>query len=173
MAEPMTDLPSAAGSDYTDHLASLQTRFNGALEGAGLAAALVHSGLLLPAFRDDQSYPFRAQAWFSIWAPMPPAPDCFIYVKPGSRPKLLICSPEDFWYAQATSPTGDWVRHFDILLLPSLAAIRAALPQDLSKVALIGESSAEIGRWGLAALNPEKLLLALDFTRAVKTRYEL
>jgi Xaa-Pro dipeptidase len=173
MAEPMTDLTSAAGSDYTAHLATLQARFSSALEAAGHAAALVHSGLLLPAFRDDQSYPFRAQAWFSIWAPMAPAPDCFIYVKPGSRPKLLICSPEDFWYAQATSPTGDWTRHFEILLLPSLAAIRAALPQDFSKVALIGEAGAEIARWGLAAINPEKLLLALDFTRAVKTPYEL
>jgi Xaa-Pro dipeptidase len=173
MAEPMTDLTAAAGSDYTEHLASLQARFSSALEASGHAAALVHSGLLLPAFRDDQSYPFRPQAWFSIWAPMPPAPDCFIYVKPGSRPKLLICSPEDFWYEQATSPTGEWTRHFEILLLPSLAGIRAALPQDLSKVALIGEASAEIARWGLAALNPEKLLLALDFTRAVKTRYEL
>jgi Xaa-Pro dipeptidase len=173
MAEPMTDLTSADGSAYTDHLATLQARFSAALEASGHAAALVHSGLLLPVFRDDQSYPFRAQAWFSIWAPMPPAPDCFIYVKPGSRPKLLICSPEDFWYAQATSPTGDWTRHFEILVLPSLRGIRAALPQDLSKVALLGESSAEIAAWGLAALNPEKLLLALDFTRAAKTPYEL
>ncbi len=57
--------------------------------------------------------------------------------------------------------------------MPSLAAARAALPQDLSRVALIGESDPQIAAWGLAAQNPEKLLLALDFTRAVKTPYEL
>ncbi len=168
MAQPVTDL----GSQYSDHLADLQARFNGALERCGYDAALICSGLLLPAFRDDQTYPFRAQAWFSIWAPLTPAPDCFVYVKPGSRPVLLISSPEDFWYEPASLPTGEWTRHFAIKQVPSLAAARAALPQDLSRVALIGEPGAEISHWGLAALNPEKLLLALDFTRAVKTPYE-
>jgi Xaa-Pro dipeptidase len=57
--------------------------------------------------------------------------------------------------------------------VPSLTAARAALPQDLSDAALIGECDARIAAWGLAAHNPEKLLLALDFTRAVKTPYEL
>jgi len=168
MAQPLTDLQS----EYQDHLADLQARFNSALERSGYDAALIYSGLLLPAFRDDQSYPFRPQAWFSIWSPLTPAPDCFVYVKPGSMPKLLICSPEDFWYETASLPTGEWTRHFEIQPVASLAAARAALPQDLSRVALIGEPGADIGPWGLAAINPEKLLLALDFTRAVKTPYE-
>jgi len=161
------------GTEYAQHLETLQARFESALGTAGHEAALVYSGLLLPAFRDDQSYPFRAPAWFSIWAPLPPTPDCFVHVKPGSRPELLICSPPDFWYEQATRPTGDWTRHFDIRVVGSLAEIRAALPQDLSRVALIGEPGAEVAGWGVAAINPEKLLLALDYTRAVKTSYEL
>jgi len=161
------------GSEYAQHLDSLQARFGAALEGSGYDAALVYSGLLLPAFRDDQSYPFRAQAWYCIWGPLPPAPDCFIYVNPGSRPRLLICAPADFWYQQQGSPSGEWTRYFDIQVHGSLAAVRAALPQSLSRVALIGEPSAALAQWGLAAQNPEKLLLALDFTRAVKTPYEL
>jgi Xaa-Pro dipeptidase len=169
MAQAMTDRLS----EYAQHLESLQSRFSVALQAASLEAALVHSGLLLPAFRDDQSYPFRPQAWYSIWGPLPPAPECFVYVKPGSTPKLLICAPPDFWYAQASKPLGEWTRHFEILLVPSLTAARAALPQDLSGAALIGECDAQIAAWGLAAHNPEKLLLALDFTRAVKTPYEL
>ena len=169
MAQAMTDRLS----EYAQHLESLQSRFSVALQAASLEAALVHSGLLLPAFRDDQSYPFRPQAWYSIWGPLPPAPECFVYVKPGSTPKLLICAPPDFWYAQASKPLGEWTRYFEILLVPSLTAARAALPQDLSGAALIGECDAQIAAWGLAAHNPEKLLLALDFTRAVKTPYEL
>jgi Xaa-Pro dipeptidase len=168
MAQPVTDL----GSEYPDHLAQLQARFDNALGACGYEAALIYSGLLLPAFRDDQSYPFRAQAWFSIWSPLTPAPDCFVFVKPGSSPKMLICSPEDFWYEAASLPTGEWTLYFDIERVGSLAAARAALPQDLSRVALIGAPEAEISHWGVAALNPEKLLLALDFTRAVKTPYE-
>jgi Xaa-Pro dipeptidase len=169
MAQPMTD----RGTEYEHHLESLQARFDVALQTASLEAALVHSGLLLPAFRDDQTYPFKPQAWYSIWGPLPPAPQCFVYVRPGATPRLLICAPPDFWYAQAGEPTGEWTRYFAIQLVPSLEAARAALPQDLSRVALIGESDAQIAAWGLAAQNPEKLLLALDFTRAAKTPYEL
>src|ERR1700722_968356 len=121
MAEPMID----PGSEYEHHLASLEARFSMALAASGHDAALVYSGLLLPAFRDDQSYPFRAQAWYSIWGPLPPAPDCFVYVKPGSRPGLLICAPADFWYEPQTIPTGDWTRYFEIRLVDSLAAVRA------------------------------------------------
>ncbi len=127
-----------SGSEYEHHLESLQARFGAALTASRHDAALVYSGLLLPAFRDDQSYPFRAQAWYCIWGPLPPAPDCFIYVNPGSRPRLLICAPADFWYQQQGSPTGEWTRHFDIEVVESLAAVRAALPQNLSRVALIG-----------------------------------
>jgi len=169
MAEAMTDRLS----EYEHHLESLQARFSVALKVASLEAVLVHSGLLLPAFRDDQTYPFRPQAWYSIWGPLPPAPECFIYVKPGTTPKLLICAPADFWYQQASEPLGEWTGYFEIQVVPSLAAARAALPQDLSRVALIGEFDAQIAGWGLAGQNPEKLLLALDFTRAVKTPYEL
>jgi Xaa-Pro dipeptidase len=164
---------SDPGVEYAGHLASLQARFAQGLEAAGCDAALVYSGPLLPAFRDDQTYPFRAQAWFSIWAPLSPAPDCFVLVKPGVRPRLLICSPPDFWYAPAIPPTGAWTKAFDLQVVASLAEARAALPQDLSRVALIGEPAAEMSTWGLAAANPEKLLLALDFTRAVKTAHEL
>ncbi|HTY95356.1 MAG TPA: hypothetical protein VMC02_15820, partial [Steroidobacteraceae bacterium] len=123
---------------YAGHLASLQARFAAALEACGYDAALVYSGALLPAFRDDQSYPFRPQAWFSIWAPLAPAPDCFWYIRPGARPVLLMSSPEDFWYRPAQVPSGDWTRHFVISRVASLAEARAALPQDLSRVALIG-----------------------------------
>ncbi len=93
----------------------------------------VHSDLLLPAFRDNRklSVPF-------------PARDCFLFVKPGSRAKLLICAPPDFWYARATIPTRDWTGYFEIQLLGSLAEARAALPQDLSRVALIGAPGAQL-----------------------------
>jgi Xaa-Pro dipeptidase len=169
MAEPMTE----SGAEYEQHLASLQSRFSAALAGSTYDAILVYSGLLLPLFRDDQSYPFRPQAWYSIWGPLPPAPDCFLYVKPGARPRLIICAPADFWYQPQARPTGAWTRHFEIEVLGSLDAVRAALPQNLTRVALIGAPSDEMTAWGLGEQNPEKLLLALDFTRAVKTPYEL
>jgi Xaa-Pro dipeptidase len=161
------------GSEYAQHLASLQARFGASLEACGYDAALVYSGPLLPAFRDDQTYPFRPQAWFSIWAPLGPAPDCFWYIDPGAKPVLLLTSPPDFWYEPAARPAGDWTRHFTIRLVAGLDEARAALPQDLSRVALIGEPCAALAGWGLGAINPENLLLRLDFTRAAKTAHEL
>ncbi len=128
----------------------------------------------LPLFRDDQSYPFKPPAWYSIWGPLPAAPDCFVYLKPGFTPRLLICAPDDFWYEQVRAPpraTGLRVSKYSSFRASRRA--RAALPQDLSRVALLGECGAAFDHWGLGLQNPAKLLLALDFTRAIKTPYEL
>ncbi len=145
-----------SSSEYVHHLAQLQDALPRPSRGVAHDAALVYSGPVLPTFRDDQGYPFKAQAWFSIWAPMTPAPDCFLYVKPGATPLLLICAPPDFWYEQPPLPTAQWTRHFELRRVASLAAARAALPHDLSGVALIGPPDDEISHWGLAAVNPEK-----------------
>ena len=50
---------------------------------------------------------------------------------------------------------------------------RAALPRDLSRTAWLGDPLAELGSYGLAAVNPDDLLRRLDYTRARKTAYEI
>jgi hypothetical protein len=137
--EPMT----AAGTEYAQHLESLQARFSSALIATGHDAA---EGAFGPAS--------TGISWWSELSVPAPAQDCCVFVKAGSRPKLLICAPPDIWYAQATIPTGDWTGNVELQLVASRAEARAALPQDLSRVALSGEAGAELSNWGVAALNP-------------------
>ncbi len=165
----MTDLQA----EYAAHAASLQQRFEHTLAASGWQSALVYSGSLTPIFRDDQTQPFRAHAWFKAWAPLTGVPDCLIHVQPGAKPLLLFHQPTDFWYEPAPLPDGPWTRHFDLLAVPDLTAARSALPRSLARTAFIGEPPAEAESWGLGAINPPELLLPLDYGRAVKTPYEL
>jgi Xaa-Pro dipeptidase len=59
------------------------------------------------------------------------------------------------------------------MTVPDAAAARAALPEDLSRTAYIGNATPELLTWGVAAVNPRELMRRLDYDRAVKSPYEL
>ena len=144
-----------------------------ALEASGYASLLVHSGSLLEVFEDDRTYPFEAHAPFKVWVPLADAPDSFVWFEPGSRPRLLLNQPQDYWYKSAQIPEDYWVPHFDVRSVPDRDAARAQLPRDLSGCAYIGDAFAQAGTWGLEAINPPALMRRLDYARAAKTPYEL
>jgi Xaa-Pro dipeptidase len=50
---------------------------------------------------------------------------------------------------------------------------RKHLPRDLSRVAYLGDPFPELADWGVAAINPGRLIRHLDFERAIKSPYEL
>lgn len=158
---------------YAPHLATVSQRAARALDSSGYAGGLWYSGISSEWFRDDQGSPFRVNGSFKAWAPLVDVPDCFIYFVPGARPVLLFHRPVDYWYKPAALPRTFWTSQFDLRAVPDRAAARAALPQDLSRTAFIGESFAELPSWGVAAVNPAPLLTRLDFERAFKTPYEL
>jgi Xaa-Pro dipeptidase len=70
-------------------------------------------------------------------------------------------------------PDTYWSGSFEIVSCPDRATARAALPQDLSRTAFIGEPFAELVSWGPGAINPEHLIAHLDYGRAAKTPYEI
>jgi Xaa-Pro dipeptidase len=172
-----SDLSPELGRELEDsfgpHLAALCERTARALAASGYSGLLVHSGSPLPVFEDDRTYPFEAHAPFKVWVPLTEAPDSFVWFEPGTRPRLVLHQPRDYWYKPADTPRGYWVRHFDIRSAGDLAAARAALPHDLSRAAYIGDAFRELAAWGLAAVNPRNLMERLDFLRAAKTPYEL
>jgi Xaa-Pro dipeptidase len=173
MSEIESGLAKGLEESFGPHLAALCERTARALDACGFTGLLVHSGSQLPIFEDDRTYPFVAHAPFRVWAPLPDAPDSFIWFVPGSRPRLILHQPRDYWYKPADLPRGYWVRHFDVLPVADGAAARAALPGDLSRAAYIGDPTAEIAAWGPAAVNPRPLMRTLDYDRAVKSPYEL
>jgi len=171
--EPAAALSRGLEESFGPHLAAVCDRTARALEACGFTGLLVHSGSALTVFEDDRTYPFEAHAPFKVWVPLSDAPDSFIWFEPGRRPKLILYQPRDYWYKPADLPRGYWVRHFDVCPAPDSAAARAALPQDLSRAAYIGDATAEIAAWGPAAVNPPELMRRLDYERAVKSPYEL
>jgi Xaa-Pro dipeptidase len=173
MAVAAPPLMSELASTFGPHLASVCQRSADALAATGFAGLLVHSGALLEVFQDDRTYPFQPNAPFKVWAPIEDAPDSFVWFEPGSRPRLVLHQPRDYWYKSAGSPQGYWVEHFDIRPAQDRAAARAHLPKDLSRAAYIGESFPELAAWGVAAKNPPALMRRLDYVRAAKTPYEL
>lgn len=171
--EATPKLASELENSFGPHLAALAERTARALEASGYSALLVHSGTPLLVFEDDRTYPFEAHAPFKVWVPLADASDSFVWFEPGSAPRLILHQPKDYWYKPADTPEGYWVRHFDLRICADLAAARAALPRDLSRVAYIGDAFPELAEWGPAAVNPRELMERLDFARASKTPYEL
>jgi len=158
---------------FGPHLEQLCARTARALEASGYTSLLVHSGTLLEVFEDDRTYPFEAHAPFKVWVPLADAPDSFVWFEPGARPRLILNQPQDYWYKSAEIPEDYWVSYFDLRSVPDRAAARAQLPKELSGCAYIGDPIAQVGTWGLGAINPPALMRRLDYARAAKTPYEL
>jgi Xaa-Pro dipeptidase len=167
------ELEAELGRTFRPHLDTVRARTAEALRACGYTGLLVHSGSLLTVFEDDRTYPFVAHAPFKVWAPLSDVPDSFIWFEPDLRPRLIVHTPRDYWYKPADLPQGYWVEHFDVHGAEDLAAARELLPHDLSRAAYIGDPTPEITAWGPAAVNPRALMRRLDYTRAVKTPYEL
>ncbi len=174
MSEPVSSLLHAQlASTFGAHLGTLCERTARALQTSGFTSLLVHAGSLLEIFQDDRTYPFEAHAPFKVWVPLQDAPDSFVWFEPGTRPRLILHQPQDYWYQSAQTPQDYWVSHFDLRSAPDRAAARALLPHDLSGTAYIGDALPELASWGVGAVNPAALMRRLDYVRAVKTPYEL
>ena len=158
---------------FADHLHQVTQRSAAALAKAGYDSLLLHAGTPPLLFLDDHHLPFRVQAPFKVWAPLSDAPDSFVFYKPGSKPRLLIHQPVDYWHKSPSLPAAYWTAAFDILSCATREAARTALPADLSRTAFVGAPFPELLQWGPGAINPEHLIAQLDYARAAKTPYEI
>jgi Xaa-Pro dipeptidase len=167
------DLEARLDRSFGPHIDAVCERTAQALAACGYAGLLVHAGSPLTVFEDDRTYPFEANAPFKVWVPLADAPGSFVWFEPGSAPRLIVERPEDYWYKAADVPAGYWVRHFDVRGAPDRAAARAELPAELARAAYLGDVFAELGAWGVGAVNPAPLMRRLDYARARKSAYEL
>lgn len=165
--------PTALPGSFHDHLSVVSARTTRALQASRYDGLLLCSGFRKPVFRDDCHYSFKASAPFKMFAPLTDAPDSFVYFAPGRKPLLVFHRDEDYWHQPAQLPDADWVASFDVRIVHDRSGARAALPQDLSRTAFIGEPFAELATFGVGAVNPEHLLIRLEFPRAAKTGFEL
>ncbi len=89
---------------------------------------------------------------------------------------LVFKQVEDYWHEPPSDPEGYWTQHFDIRIARTDAEARKLSGSGARWVA-IGSAAERAVRGGSAAtqpaINDPRFLNHLDFTRAVKTTYEL
>ena len=129
---------------YPQHLAHVMARATHALARGGHDHLVVASGVQTFRFLDDSPNPFYANPQFKWWLPLTQHPDCWISYTPGAKPVLVYAQPADYWHVPPQDPSGYWVEHFDIRMVREPGRVRAELPRDLSRAAIIGEASAAI-----------------------------
>ena len=158
---------------YTDHIRTVAARYTAALSDAGFDAVIIHSGT--PKKRtewDDQFFPLRPTPEFHLWAPIT-EPDCFIVFLVGKQPRLVWPENKNIWERPAAPEATYFTSELDVSRAgsPDLAALEAGG----KKVAWYGEDAAHASKLGFAAeaINPAKLVAALDAGRILKTPYEV
>ncbi|NKI35903.1 Xaa-Pro dipeptidase [Wenzhouxiangella sp. XN79A] len=157
---------------YADHVHTLLDKAVHRIGQAGYDRLLIHSGRSHARFQDDYHAPFRAHGHFVHWLPLPSHADCLLEIVPGSRPKLWLCEPDDFWHAPPSPPQSWWADHYEIEVV-TVADDWAHVLEIEKATALIGDpvDFPALGRH--ADLNPERLLRGLDEDRTVKTDWQL
>jgi Xaa-Pro dipeptidase len=164
------DTPAIA-SLYRQHLDELQLRTAVALQRGGFDHLLIPSGTLLYQVFDDRDYPYAVNPQFKAWLPVTRAPGSWLMITPGKRPKLLYMQPHDYWHVVPEAPSGDWVEHFDIVIIRTPDEALQHLPTDIARCAILGEAQSAVGH--CVPNNPPSVLAYLDYQRAFKTPYEI
>lgn len=169
------ELEVRLASEYGAHLAILDQRLDEALRATGFDGAVIFAGDERVVFRDDQTYPFRVEPYFKAWVPLTQAPGSFLRLVPGQRPMLVYKQVDDYWHEPPSDPEGYWTQHFDIRVAKSDAEARKLSGSGARWVA-VGSAAERLARSGAGAqpaINDPRFLNHLDFTRAVKTTYEI
>jgi Xaa-Pro dipeptidase len=173
MSIDYSDKNLALGSLYGAHVASVRARHDHALESSGATHAVVFSGCPKTVFLDDQQYPFKANAHFLSWAPLPNLPLSYIVYTPGEQPRLVYYLPHDYWHPVPGQPDGYWTGEFDVRVVHTVDDIAQHLPEDRDKCILIGEIDDPAHAFGVDRVNPTSAVNILHYARGVKTEYEV
>src|SRR5690606_7571285 len=156
---------------YRDHLTTVRSRADTALERAGLDHLVVPSGTLHYQVFDDRDYPYAVNPQFKAWLPLTRNPGSWLVHTPGQRPRLLYLQPRDYWHVVPRAPSGHWVPEFDIVVIRTPEEALQHLPGDPARCAILGEPQSALG--GYVPGNPPAVVDYLEYHRAFKTPYEV
>ena len=155
---------------FEAHVAGRQQKLAKALEATELDALVVSSGSPFTYFADDQDAPFHSVDHFSHWCPLE-GPHHVLVLEPGERPRLVRYAPEDYWYEPAMLGSPFWLSELDLEEAGTVDAVWDVLGQ-LKNAAYVGNETTHAEAAGLS-VNPEKLVMRLDWDRGYKSDYEL
>ncbi|MFL6591919.1 MAG: Xaa-Pro dipeptidase [Luteimonas sp.] len=168
---PMKDDPSIL---YANHLEILQRRADEALLRGGFDHLVIPSGTLHYQLFDDRDYPYAVNPQFKAWLPLTRNPGSWLAYTPGEKPRLIYLQPFDYWHVVPEAPSGDWVSHFDIVVIRTPEEALRHLPRDPVRCAILGEAQSALGpERRFAPNNPPAVVAYLEYQRAFKTPYEI
>ncbi len=173
MTDEYSDKNPELAKLYAGHIEALRGRHDRALESSGAAHLVIFSGSPKHAFLDDFEYPFKANAHFLSWVPLPRLPLSYIVYTSGEAPILVYMMPRDYWHAVPDQPDGYWTAHFDIRIVHEVDDVAAHLPADREKCVLIGEIDNATHAFGIERTNPTTAISILHYARGNKTDYEV
>ncbi|MBB1488172.1 Xaa-Pro dipeptidase [Oceanospirillum sediminis] len=155
---------------YFQHIEQLQLRTHHLVTQHGFDQLLIGSGSLHRHFLDDTRYAFRPNPHFMLWIPfLAEHPDCWLLIREHQTPVLFYHAPTDFWHKTPELPSDEWTKAFDIQAYDDFAAIESAL--STLSTAMINEQMPEL-KSASVSQNPQGLIKALDFHRAIKNEWE-
>ncbi len=157
---------------YPEHIASLQRHYDQLLDQQGYDGLLIGSGSVSCYFLDDHSVPFKTSPQLQAWLPLNRHPECYLLLQRGQKPQLFYYNPTDFWHKPAGRPQGFWTAYFDIVEIQQASDVDSYL-SGLNNLAFAGENEARARQWGLTEINPQPLVAAMHWRRAVKSDYEI
>jgi Xaa-Pro dipeptidase len=164
---------AALGALYPQHIQTIKSRHDRALERAGASHAVIFSGAPHGVFLDDYDYPFKPNPHFVAWLPLTQTPHCYVVHTPGDTPLLVYYQEKDYWHLPPANPAGFWSEQFDIRVVHNREDIARHLPGDRGNCILIGEIDAPAQAFDIERINPNSVLNVLHHGRGVKTAYEL
>ncbi len=161
------------GTLYPEHIQTIKSRHDQALERAGGSHAVIFSGAPRAVFLDDYDYPFKPNPHFVGWLPLTQTPHCYVIHTPGETPVLVYYQEEDYWHLPPANPEGYWADQFEVRVIHTTEDVARHLPEDRSQCILIGEIGDPAHAFGIERINPSSALNMLHYARSVKTAYEL
>lgn len=164
-------MPNPEALLYARHVEHRRGEIDEILTELGYDGLLIHSGRPENRMFDDSHPPFRAHAPFVAIVPMPFAADNLLELRPGERPRLWHCQPDDFWH-MPPEPPADWLTDsLDLEVVNSAEGWHEQFRQQRA-LAVIGDERALGGLLDGADLNPPELMWRLDEIRTRKTAWE-
>lgn len=164
-------MPNPEALLYARHVEHRRQETDEILSELGYDGLLIHSGRPENRLFDDSHPPFRAHAPFVAIVPMPFAADSLLELRPGEKPRLWHCQPDDFWH-MPPEPPADWLAEsLDVEVVRSSQDWHEQFRRQRA-LAVIGDERAVGDLLDGADLNPPELMWRLDEIRTRKTAWE-
>lgn len=164
-------MPNPDALLYARHVEHRSEEIDSILSELGYDGLLIHSGRPENRLFDDSHPPFRAHGPFVALVPQPFAANSLLELRPGQRPTLWFCQPDDFWHMPPEAP-ADWLADpLEIKVVSSPEQWHERFGRQRA-LAVIGDERAIGGLLDGADLNPPELMWRLHEMRTRKTAFE-